>query len=151
MPGQTGVCAGGGCGRGETRAAAAAHRSALASGSARWRFRCDYSCRRAQSNWNSTDELTSFPPADRHQERQCTCSLVPVWAKEYTCTPCALNSPCCIQRLNQCDFSVPCKIIFPELIMALSGALSLPKWLANYYLLSVLTGNERLIRLFRTH
>jgi len=69
---------------------------------------------------------------------------------EYTCTPCALNSLRCFQRLNQCNFSVPHKIMFPELIMTLSGALSLPKRLVNYYLLSVLPGNEGLIRLFRT-
>lgn len=70
---------------------------------------------------------------------------------KYTRTQCALNSLCCIQILNQCNFSVPHKIIFPELIMTLSGALSLPKWLVNYYLLSVLPGHEGLIRLFRTH
>lgn len=39
----------------------------------------------------------------------------------------ALNSLGCVQSLNQCHFSVPHKIVFPELIVALSGALSLPK------------------------
>lgn len=71
--------------------------------------------------------------------------------REHTRTRCALNCLCCIQSLNQCDFSVPHKIIFPELIMALSGALSLPKWPDDYYLLSVLPAYEGLIRLFRTH
>lgn len=44
----------------------------------------------------------------------------------------ALNSLGCVQSLNQCYFSVPHKIIFPELIMALSGALSLPEVLIDY-------------------
>lgn len=71
--------------------------------------------------------------------------------REYTRTLCALNSLCCFQSLNQCDFSVPHKITFPELIMTLSGALSLPKWLIDCYLLSGLPGNEGLVRLLRTH
>lgn len=63
----------------------------------------------------------------------------------------ALNSLGCVQSLNQCHFSVPHKIIFPELIVALSGAFSLPKCLVDYCSLSVLTGNEGLIRLCKTH
>lgn len=77
--------------------------------------------------------------------RPCSCM------REYTRTWCALNSLCCIQSLNQCNFSVPHKIIFPELIMTLSGAFSLPQCLVDYYLLSVLPGNEGLIRLIRAY
>lgn len=63
----------------------------------------------------------------------------------------ALNSLGCVQSLNQCHFSVPHKIIFPELLMALSGALSLPKGLIVCCLLSVLPGNGGLIRLYKIH
>lgn len=94
--------------------------------------------RAAQTNSPPFPWLTGITRSGNAHVHPCLCP----WS--------ALNSLFCVQNLNQCHFSVLHKIIFPELIMALSGALSLTKWLVDYCLLSVLPGNEGLIRLCKT-